>query len=63
VKNEDDGVGARAFGDVGEGVEHGPVARDLEGLHGDGVGLIGLGVGGDGGRELLCVKGQREAGA
>ena len=34
VKKEDDGVWAGAFGDVGEGVEHGSVAGDLKALRG-----------------------------
>jgi hypothetical protein len=63
VKKEDDGVRACSFGDVGEGVEHGSVAGDLEGLHGGGIGLVGRGVGGDSRWEFLCVKREMERGA
>ena len=56
VKQEDDGVWACSLGDVGEGVEHGAVAGNLEGLHGGGIGFVGRGVGGDGRGEFLRVK-------
>jgi len=63
VKEEDDRVRSCSFGDVGEGVERGSVAGDLEGLHGGGIGLVGCGVGGDGGGELLRGKREVERGA
>jgi hypothetical protein len=41
VKKKDDRVRACSFRDVSEGVEHGPVAGNLEGFHGGGIGLVG----------------------
>jgi len=61
VEEEDDWMRAGAFGDVGEGVEHGAVAGDLEGLHGCGICFVGWWVGGDGCRGVgagLGVEGQ-----
>ena len=56
-------MGAGTFGEVGEGVEHGTVAGDLEGLHGGGVLFVRGGVGGDGGGELLGLEWQMKSGA
>jgi len=63
VEEEDDRVRARSLGDVGEGVEHGSVAGDLEGFHCCGVCFVGRGVSGDGAGELLGLKGQLKGGA
>ena len=63
VKEEDDGVRACSLGDVGEGVEHGAVAGDLEGLHRGGIGFVGGGVGGDGRGKFLGRKRERKQGA
>ena len=63
VKQEDNGVRACSLGNVGEGVERGSVAGDLEGLHGSGIGFVRRGVRRDGGGELLRVKGEVNRGA
>ena len=49
-----------SLGNVGESVEHGAVAGNLEGRHGGGKGLVGGRVGCDGGGKLLGAKREME---
>jgi hypothetical protein len=46
---------------IGEGVEHGAVAGDLEGLDCGGIGFVRRRIGGDGRRKLLGRKMKRGA--
>jgi hypothetical protein len=60
VKKEHDGVRPGSLGDIREGVEHGSVAGDLEGLDYGWINLVRCGICGDGRGKLLGREMKRD---